>query len=497
MTRNLAPPTRQTTTVESATVRLETSDSVQVVAVDDDPMALRVLARSLEKSGYQTLAIDNGETALEVVSGETAVALLDLRMPGLDGMDCLRFIRQHYPDTQVIILTGSDEVQDAVEAMREGAFEYLTKPYEEDDLLVHVGKAVEAWSMRRENQGLRETLSINVPAAFAPAQSHDDDRLAENVSRIAKLDSTVLIGGESGTGKSTVARMIHQNGPRCDGPFVAVNCASLPRDLIESELFGHSKGAFTGAVKDRPGRAEVANGGTLFLDEIGDLPIELQPKLLTFLQDRTVQRIGSNEVKKVDVRLIVATHRDLAAMCETNRFRQDLYYRLNVLRMEMPPLRERADEIPMLVANILSRISERQKRQGLQASDEALLALADYPWPGNIRELENVLERAAAFCDEGRIDVNDLMFDAPATSSLDGREEAETHPQGRQNQLGSSLAGRTLEEIERLALEQTLLHCHGNKAKTARMLGISEKSVYNKMRRLGIHSVPANRETVK
>ena len=368
----------------------------QLIAVDDDPMALRLLSLHLQKVGYQTIAIDNGETALEMVSNNTAVVLLDLRMPGIGGLECLRYIRKNHPETQVIVLTGSDDVQDAVNAMKEGAFEYLRKPYDSDELLVLVDKAVETWSMRCENADLKESLSISMPASFSPAQSKGDEKQAENISRIAMLDSTVMISGESGTGKSTVARMIHQKGPRSGRPFVAVNCASLPRDLIESELFGHSKGAFTGAIKDRAGRVEVADGGTLFLDEIGDLPLELQPKLLTFLQDRTIQRIGCNEVRKVDVRLIVASHRDLAAMCNANCFRPDLYYRLNVLRIMMPPLRERADEIPMLVANILNRIATRQNIPVPKVSDDAILELSNYPWPGNIRELENVLERAVA-----------------------------------------------------------------------------------------------------
>ncbi len=479
-------------------------EETQLIAVDDDPMALRLLSLQLQKVGYQTIAIDNGETALEMVSNDTAVVLLDLRMPGIGGLECLRYIRKNHPETQVIVLTGSDEIQDAVNAMKEGAFEYLRKPYDSDELLVLVDKAVETWSMRCENADLKESLSISMPASFSPAQSKGDERQAENISRIAMLDSTVMISGESGTGKSTVARMIHQKGPRSGRPFVAVNCASLPRDLIESELFGHSKGAFTGAIKDRAGRVEVADGGTLFLDEIGDLPLELQPKLLTFLQDRTIQRVGCNEVRKVDVRLIVASHRDLAAMCNANCFRPDLYYRLNVLRIMMPPLREREDEIPMLVANILNRIATRQNIPVPKVSDDAILELSNYPWPGNIRELENVLERAVAFCKFSRISAADLMFDkhtlkTPASTYESIATANEVKPiliptQTLRNEFESprsiqdvqNLAGKTLDEIERIALEQTLLACRGNKAKSARMLGISEKSVYNKIKRLGV-----------
>ncbi len=476
---------------------------VQLIAVDDDPMALRVLLAQLQGAGYSTIGVDNGATVLEILSNETAVVLLDLRMPGLSGIECLRRIRKNFKNTQVIVVTGSEDVQDAVNAMKEGAFEYLRKPYQPDELLVYVQKAVEAWKLHCENADLRESLTISVPASFSPAMSHREDQQSETIARIAMLDSTVLLGGESGTGKSTVARMIHQKGPRSAEPFVAVNCASLPRDLIESELFGHIKGAFTGAVKDRPGRVEVADGGTLFLDEIGDLPLELQPKLLTFLQDRTIQRIGCNEIRKVDVRLIVATHRDLPAMCQANCFRQDLFYRLNVLRLMMPPLRERADEIPMLVANILNRIAYRQNIQPPKISDDAILELSNHSWPGNIRELENVLERAVAFCRNARVTTADLAFDpqlagaqnAPASNrntrvsivdNLPHRVPAPHIAPPTIPETNQGMAGKTLDEIERIAIEQTLVACRGNKAKSARMLGISEKSIYNKIRRLGV-----------
>jgi DNA-binding NtrC family response regulator len=515
-------PYRKRDGMRGATVRGSEADPVatqgpQIVAVDDDPMMLRVLSSHLRRAGYSPIAVDNGDTALEIINGETAVVLLDLRMPGKSGMDCLRFIRKHHPDTRVIVLTSSEDVGDAITAMREGAAEYVRKPYATDELLVFVEKAIGEWKMRRENSDLRESLSTSIPADIIPTHTQGEAKLNQSISRIAELDSTVLIGGESGTGKSTVARLIHQQGPRASGPFVAVNCASLPRDLIESELFGHTKGAFTGAVKDRPGRVEVADGGTLFLDEIGDLPLELQPKLLTFLQDRTIQRIGCNDVRKVDVRLIVATHRDLASMCQANCFRTDLYYRLNVLRIVMPSLRERLDEIPMLAASILARISKRQRIPTPAISDDAVLELARYGWPGNIRELENVLERAVAFCKQGRIELDDLMFDTMVGGSLHAIHRPELATMGtsahgvglvdataigggmvaRPMELPmASLAGKTLDEIERLAIEQTLVACRGNKAKSARMLGISEKSIYNKIKRLDVDVQSAEQVSV-
>jgi len=278
--------------------------------------------------------------------------------------------------------------------------------------------------------------------------------------------------------------MIHQSGPRSSGPFVTVNCASLPRDLVEAELFGHAKGAFTGAVNDRPGRAEIADGGTLFLDEIGDLPLELQPKLLTFLQDRTFQRIGSNKVYAVDVRLIVATHQDLAFMCREKRFREDLYFRLNVLSLHVPPLRERVGDIPDLAQEILKRIGQRRGQPPLVFDHATVAVLQQQPWRGNVRELENVLERASAFCETDTIQAEDLVFES---ASLPASEtQAVSVPP-------ISLAGKTLAEVEKQAIVDTVRACGGNKAKAARQLGISEKGMYNKMKRHGIgRTVDAN-----
>ena len=297
-----------------------------------------------------------------------------------------------------------------------------------------------------------------------------------------RLDSTVFIGGETGTGKSTIARMIHQRSQRSSGPFVTVNCASLPRDLIQSELFGHTKGSFTGAIADRIGHAEVADGGTLFLDEIGDLPIDLQPKLLTFLQDRTVRRLGASETNKVDVRLITATHHDLAELCRQGLFRQDLYFRLLVLNLELPALRFRTGEFATIAANILHAVCERQSIPEKQITKRAMEMLQQHSWPGNIRELENVLERAVAFAKSDSIEPTDLLF---STAILDQRGTRSTD-EDETTVGGYQLAGKTLEQIERDAIIATMEMLGGNKAKSARTLGISEKSIYNKIKRLKI-----------
>lgn len=495
----------------------------RIVAMDDDPMTLRLLQMHLGKAGMTIQTANSGTDGLELIDDETAVALVDLRMPDLSGFDVLRHLGQHHPTVQVIVLTGSEEISDAVQAMREGAFQFVTKPFDPAQLIVFVQKAIEAWNVADENQTLKGSHCQNFPVRAVHTTGDMHSRLMQQVEQIAALDATAFIGGETGTGKSTIARMIHQRSPRAKGPFVTVNCASLPRDLIQSELFGHTKGSFTGAVKDRVGHAEVANGGTLFLDEIGDLPLDLQPKLLTFLQDRTVQRLGGSDTKRVDVRLIAATHRDLAEMCREGSFRQDLYFRLLVLNLELPALRFRQGEFVGIATGIMNAVCERQSIASKKLSNSAMDMLLAHDWPGNIRELENVLERAIAFCTSDEITPKHLLFsnvaldrrsatrEAPKTSlpveptpirdslaaidelpsSLPSPLPIESPAPAPEPMLPANdlrLIGKTLAEIEREAIIQTLEFMGGNKAKTARTLGISEKSIYNKMKRLKIVS---------
>ncbi len=463
--------------------------SAEIVAIDDDPLTIRSLQAHLKRGGYRVATANAAMQGLELITNDTAVALVDLHLPDLPGMDCLRYIRQHYPDLQTIILTASSDIKDAVEAMREGAFQFLTKPFDPNQLLVTIEKAIETRRVKSENDNLKESLNHSLPVRIVDNAFDLSGELLQQIVRISGLDSTVFIGGESGTGKSTVARMIHQRGHRASGPFISVNCASLPRDLLESELFGHTRGAFTGAVRDRVGHAELADGGTLFLDEIGDLPLDLQPKLLTFLQDRMIQRLGSAESKRIDVRLIVATHRDLAEMCRDNIFRQDLFFRLMVISIELLPLRERKAEIASIGSSILTNICQRQRLPIKRLTESSSRLLVDYDWPGNIRELENVLERAVAFSESDYIGPTELLFSA---RNLDRRNVVSVPNDLRARDsiattaTIASLAGLTLDEIERRAILETLESCEGNKAKSARSLGISEKSIYNKMRRLKI-----------
>jgi len=470
-----SPPPTASSEVTPSKANQSGPEKYAVLIAEDDPVTSVMLSRCVKNSGYLPVVAKDGEEALAKMQDDVHAVLLDLHMPKVSGMECLERIRKDFPDAKVIMVTACGEVNLAVEAMKLGALEYITKPFDPEELTILVQHAVEASKAAREHRGLKEVVGRSLPARSFLPKSADMRRLVEQVERVAALESTVLITGESGTGKTTVARMIHQQGPRSEGPFVSINCASLPRDLIEAELFGHAKGAFTGAVSDRPGRAEIADGGTLFLDEIGDLPLELQPKLLTFMQDRTFQRIGSNKEIKVDVRLISATHQQLEEMVDRRVFRQDLYYRLNVLSIDVPPVRERAADIPAICQKILGRISERRGTPAPQLSDDALQLMSEYHWPGNIREMENVLERATAFCDSETIQTNDLGIEVLQKST----EPAEATAQG-------TLAGLTLAEVEKRTIIETLAACGGNKAMTARTLGISEKSIYNKMRKHGL-----------
>ncbi len=446
-----------------------------ILIADDDPTAVHFLDQIVTNLGYRTCLATDGRQAIDKLTENVMVAIVDLRMPHASGLEFLHHAKTHFPDIQVVMVSGHGEIKDAVAAMKEGASDYITKPVDSEKLTAVFQQAIATARLAKEHRALKAVIGASGQTANFVTASKSSQALMKQVERVASLDATVLLTGESGTGKSTVARMIHQQGNRSEGPFVSINCASLPRDLIEAELFGHSRGAFTGAINDRPGRAEIANGGTLFLDEIGDLPLELQPKLLTFLQDRTVQRIGSNKTQVVDVRLITATHRDLEIMCDDGIFRQDLYYRLNVFNLDVPSLRNRRADIVVLTQHILERISRQRNTIPIRLEAAACDLLKEHPWPGNVRELENILERASAFCDNNSIRAEDIkpMLAAPVAA---------------QRQNGSYLAGRTLRDIERQAIIETLDYCGGNKARAAREMGISEKSIYNKMRRLEISS---------
>ncbi len=445
----------------------------KVLVADDDETILDFIAETLSETEFEIVTARGGQEALARVDEDFVVAIVDLNMPEPAGIDCLKHLQKHFPDIQTIICTASSEVSDAVAAMKHGAFEYLTKPVNPDELLELVNRAAETSLLIQENRQLRHALGTPTIRASFIGSSPATRTLFKSAEKIAPLESTVLITGESGVGKGLLARMIHRMSRRQNGPFVTVSCTALPRDLVEAELFGHEKGAFTGAHDKRPGRVEMAAGGTLFLDEVGDMPIDLQPKLLTFLQERAFQRIGGNRTISVDLRVIAATHQDLKASCAERRFREDLYFRLNVLPIQIPALRDRREDIQDLAQFLLTAIADRRAVRAHSIDAAAMEVLTAYAWPGNVRELENVLERATAFCEGDRIGVEDLPSEL--------RHSAHPKPAAT-----ASLAGMKLSDIERMALAQTLEFCQGNKSKAARYLGISEKSVYNKMKRLGL-----------
>jgi two-component system response regulator HydG len=459
---------------------LETRPAVLVA--DDDETTRVFLQYHLDKAGFRVLAARDGRTAVDLLGENIQVALLDLDMPDPGGLACLRHIRKSYPDIESIIVTGSGDIADAVQAMKNGAFDYVTKPVDVDELVETTHRAIRTVQLTRENRLLRQ--AIGLPAAEVPfiGQSVAARRVSEIVNRVAALESTVLLTGESGVGKGLVARLIHHSSPRAAKPLVTVGCTSLPRELVEAELFGHEKGAFTGAHERRPGRLEIADGGSLFLDEVGDMPLESQPKLLNVLQDRAFQRIGSNKTISVDVRVIAATNQDLKSMCRERRFREDLYFRLNVLPIEIPPLRDRSEDVLPIAEYLLGRIAQRRNSKAFDLTDDARKALTAYRWPGNVRELDNVLQRTTAFSAGtliGRDDLPPEIFEA-------GDAEADAERDR------TSLAGLPLRDVERLAILDTLSACGGNRAEAARRLGISKKGIYIKMKRLGLSSTTAS-----
>ena len=452
----------------------------RILVADDEETIRRLLEYNLQKLGFQAVLAANGREAITLASDDFACALVDLKMPELDGMAVLEHLKHTHPDVPVIMISAVGQVKDAVAAMKQGALEYVTKPFDLDELLALVMSAARMGRALKENRQLRAAVTQPAPETGFAGTSPVARELLATVARVAPLDATVLLTGESGVGKGLLARMIHRASRRAAEAFVTVSCPALPRELLESELFGHERGAFTGAHQRRIGRVEMAEGGTLFLDEIGDLPLLLQPKLLNVIQDRQFQRLGGSEQLSADVRFIAATNVDLAEKIALKEFREDLYYRLNVIPIYIPPLRDRRDDLPALCRQVLERIAHGRGTEPFTLSAGAGEAVGRYAWPGNVRELENALERASAFSTGQVIQPENLPAEilGPASVKI---------PSGQpQVDAETSVAGRTLEELEKLAIQQTLVQCGGNKASAARYLGITEKSIYNKMSRLGL-----------
>ena len=453
----------------------------RVLVVDDEANLRKVLAAILRKDGYEVSVAEDGEQALaEFEKNGADVIITDLVMPKLGGMDILHKVRASRSAVPVIIITAHGTVDSAVEAIKLGAFDYITKPFEHAEIRSVVAKAART---QEANQG-HVAPDGSARKSIIGGGNHMED-LFKIIDKVADTPSTVLITGESGTGKELVATALHQGSSRRDKPLIKINCAAIPKDLMESELFGYERGAFTGAVSSKPGRFELADGGTLFLDEIGEVPIEMQVKLLRVLQESEFERVGGIKTTHVDVRLIAATNRDLEKETEQGRFRKDLFYRLNVVPIVLPPLRARADDIPRLVVHFIEKYNKRLNKKIETISDEALVLLQAWPWPGNIRELENLMERVLLFADGPRIEVKDLpegvrsgMQSAPSYSSGATPAPGETPLKDFLKQKQA--------EIEKSFIVQALAKTEGNVTRAAKLLQISRKSLQTKMKEFGL-----------
>jgi DNA-binding NtrC family response regulator len=443
----------------------------KVLVVDDEASARALMERWLAAKGFDVLTAPDGGRALETIRQEDpALVLLDLQMPLLSGIDVLRALREEGLDPTVIVVTAHGTLEHAVEAMREGAFDFVTKPVDPKHLDVVVGKALERQTLRVRNRQLRQSLEGREVSFVADSPAMR--RVVMIAQQVAQADSPVLLLGESGTGKEVLARAIVRWSGRQHEPFVIVNCAALPEQILESELFGHVKGAFTGAIAHRKGLFEEAHGGTIFLDEIGDMPLSTQAKLLRVVEDGEVRRLGSNRPTRVDVRMLAATNRDLEAEVRASRFRQDLYFRLNVVAIRLPPLRERPEDLPVLVEHLLDYHARETKKGRKRLSPDALVCLRSYAWPGNVRELSNVLERAVLLTTGTEI--------APGDLALPMGEPGATRDD-------ESPLRRVSAQAEREAILQALQESGGNITRAAKRLGLSRYGLQLKMRRLGVH----------
>jgi two-component system response regulator AtoC len=466
---------------------MPSSSQHTVLVADDDTNVRRVLVAMLKRAGYFVHPASDGDEAMAVLRlHDVDTVVTDLRMPRTDGIALLEHVKAHYPDVPVIVITAHGTVENAVHALKLGAFDYVTKPFEQDDLKRSVEKAVRTHALSQQ-----EVRSD--PASFRRHLIGRSDAMKavfNVIDRVAATPSTVLITGESGTGKELVARALHQGSAREGKPFIKINCAAIPRELMESEMFGHERGAFTGAVAPKPGRFELADEGTLFLDEIAEIPLEMQVKLLRALQEQEFERVGGVRTISVDVRIIAATNRDLAKELQAGTFREDLYYRLNVVPITLPPLRDRPDDIPPLVSHFVAKYNDRLQKSVKGVTEAALTSMRGYTWPGNIRELENVVERTILFLDGDHIDVDDLPPEicgkADAGSSL---PIPALHLPPPDSGL-KDLVRETTWQLEKQYIIRALDETGGNVTRAAALLKISRKSLQNKMKEFGLRQDP-------
>ncbi len=451
--------------------------------VDDEPLTRKSLYEILRHKRFTVFPAATGEEALELVrKEEPAVVITDLKMPGMTGIDLLRRIKNINPEIEVVLITGYGSVESAVEAMKEGAFDYITKPILDDEITLVLERIFEKKRIIEENRLLKECLDENQRGRFHNiiGQNLSMQRIYSLIETIAPTNASVLIQGESGTGKRLIAQAIHYSCPsRKDKPFMEVSCGALPETLLESELFGHVKGAFTSAIRDRQGRFEAADGGTIFLDEIDAFSPKLQVKLLRVLQEGEFERVGDTRTRKVDVRVIAATNQDLKKLIKDGLFREDLYYRLNVIPIYVPPLRERKDDLPLLIGHFLEKCSRKIRKNITDISDDAMELLSRYDWPGNVRELENIIERAVILCQGTKITRENLPESLVEEGEAQGARMKVPHKEY------TSLK-EALRISEREIIINTLRVCAGNRKKAAQVLGINRTTLYNKMREYGL-----------
>ncbi|MCK6546540.1 sigma-54 dependent transcriptional regulator [Myxococcota bacterium] len=460
-------------------------DSKRTILIADDEANMRkVLAAMLRSEGYEVHTVADGQEALDLLGRlHVDVLLTDLRMPRVDGMELLRRVLASHDDVPVVMLTAHGTVDTAVSAMKLGAFDYLSKPFDKDELRLVIRKAAATAALNIEEP---EKGQSGLGKYGMIGQSPKLQAVFKTIEKVAASPTTVLITGESGTGKELIAAALHNNSPRADKPFIKINCAAIPRDLLESELFGYEKGAFTGAVSSKPGRFELADTGTLFLDEIGTIPLEMQVKLLRALQESEFERVGGVTTTRVNVRLIAATNSDLAAEAAAGRFREDLYYRLNVVPLVLPPLRERIEDIPPLTEHFRHKYNERLGKKLERITEGALACLQRYQWPGNIRELENVMERAVLFAEGAVITPDDLPDIIRAPDARPAEATPTPHVIGPLKEI----VRQHTENLEKALIMRALEETGGNVTKAARKLEISRKSLQNKMKELGLRGQP-------
>jgi len=455
-----------------------------ILVVDDEPNYLVVLSELLKDEGFEVITAQKGEDGFKVVQDtDLDLVITDMRMPGMDGLELLKAVKSYNKDLPVIMITAFGEVEKAVVAMKAGAYNYLAKPFNNEELLLNIRKAIEHYSLLRENLRLRDEARVRYGFASIVGKNEKMQEIYHLIEKVAPTSASVLITGESGTGKELVARAIHINSPRENAPFVSVNCAALPETLLESELFGHERGAFTGATTMRKGRFELADTGTLFLDEIGDIPLPLQAKLLRVLQERSFERVGGSRPIKVDVRIVTATNKELKDEVDKGYFREDLYYRLNVLHIHLPPLRERSDDIPMLTNHFINKFAEMLNKPNLRISGDALRYLVNLSWDGNVRELENTIERAAILCSNDVIQAEDVHPDV--TSSK--KEENWSPDFDFEQFIPANLPlPEVLSGVEEQMVKRALKEANFVQARAAESLGITKSLLQYKIKKFNL-----------